>query len=103
MGMESETLPGETQDPESRSPTVAGIEDTDAKAEETPRPVHEGEVPPALKQRGGSTDFGFLPIPPRLRFDPDKPFTFSLLLNVVFAFAATFSVGTSPRFCRLRA
>ncbi|KAF9235646.1 major facilitator superfamily domain-containing protein [Melanogaster broomeanus] len=40
-----------------------------------------------------STDFGFLPIPKRLRYDPDKPFHFGLLLNVSFGFASTFVVA----------
>ena len=38
-----------------------------------------------------STDFGILPIPKRLRYDPDKPFHFGLLLNASFGFACTFS------------
>ena len=37
-----------------------------------------------------STDFRILPIPKRLRYDPDKPFHFGLLLNVSFGFASTF-------------
>ncbi|KAF8839134.1 MFS general substrate transporter [Paxillus ammoniavirescens] len=40
-----------------------------------------------------STDFGFLPIPKRLRYDPNKPFHFGLLLNASFAFASTFIVA----------
>ncbi|KAJ7776834.1 major facilitator superfamily domain-containing protein [Mycena maculata] len=38
-------------------------------------------------------DFGFLPIPRRLRYDPEKPFHFGLLLNVLFGFASTFIVA----------
>lgn len=38
-----------------------------------------------------STDFGILPIPKRLRYDPDKPFHFGLVLNASFGFASTFS------------
>jgi hypothetical protein len=38
-----------------------------------------------------STDFGFLPIPKRLRYDPDEPFYFGLLLNAPFGFASTLS------------
>ncbi|KAF7357363.1 putative transporter YgaY [Mycena sanguinolenta] len=38
-------------------------------------------------------DFGFLPIPRRLRYDPQKPFHFGLLLNVLFGFASTFTVA----------
>lgn len=93
LGDETATLPGEGQAAESRTPTVAGVEDADPKVEGIVGPASDGEVPPTLKRRGGTNDFGFLPIPPRLRFDPDKPFEFGLLLNIVFAFAATFSVG----------
>lgn len=42
-------------------------------------------------------DFGFLPIPPHLRFHPDRPFHFGLGLNVAFGFASTFSAFLS--FC----
>ncbi|KAJ7268030.1 major facilitator superfamily domain-containing protein [Mycena rebaudengoi] len=38
-------------------------------------------------------DFGFLPIPPRLRYDPKKPFHFGLVLNILFGFASTFIVA----------
>ncbi|KIJ14980.1 Drug:H+ antiporter-1 family protein [Paxillus involutus ATCC 200175] len=40
-----------------------------------------------------STDFGFLPVPKRLRYDPNKPFHFGLLLNASFGFASTFTVA----------
>ncbi|KIJ14977.1 hypothetical protein PAXINDRAFT_78210 [Paxillus involutus ATCC 200175] len=40
-----------------------------------------------------STDFGFLPIPKRLRYNPDKPFYFGLLLNLSFGFASTLTVA----------
>ncbi len=51
-----------------------------------------------LERAGDSTDevprftkdFGFLPIPRRLRYDPEKPFHFGLLLNISFGFASTF-------------
>ncbi|TEB24228.1 MFS general substrate transporter [Coprinellus micaceus] len=38
-------------------------------------------------------DFGFLPIPPHLRYHPDRPFRFGLGLNVAFGFASTFIVA----------
>lgn len=47
----------------------------------------KGEEP----KPGGKRDFGFLPIPRRLRWDPDNPPEFTLLLNAIFGFAATFS------------
>ncbi|KAJ6471752.1 major facilitator superfamily domain-containing protein [Mycena vitilis] len=40
-----------------------------------------------------SHDFGFLPIPQRLRYDSEKPFHFGLVLNVLFGFASTFIVA----------
>ena len=36
------------------------------------------------------TDFGFLPIPKRLRYDPKRPAHFGLLLNATFGIASTF-------------
>ncbi|KAJ7162861.1 major facilitator superfamily domain-containing protein [Mycena filopes] len=38
-------------------------------------------------------DLGFVPIPRRLRYDPQKPFHFGLVLNVLFGFASTFIVA----------
>jgi hypothetical protein len=38
-----------------------------------------------------TTDFGFIPIPKHLRYDPERPFYFGTFLNVAFGFAATFS------------
>jgi hypothetical protein len=34
-------------------------------------------------------DFRYLPIPKRLRYDPDKPFHFGMLLNVSFGIGST--------------
>ncbi|KAL1718647.1 major facilitator superfamily domain-containing protein [Schizophyllum commune] len=39
------------------------------------------------------TDFGFLVIPRRLRHDPARPFEWTLLLNISFGFASTFTVA----------
>ncbi|KAG8742643.1 hypothetical protein FRC12_015315 [Ceratobasidium sp. 428] len=38
-------------------------------------------------------DFGFIPILPRLRYDPEKPFQFGLALNIFFGLASTLTVG----------
>ena len=40
-----------------------------------------------------SRDFGFLPIPNRVRYDPDHPAHFGLLMNVIFGIASTFSTS----------
>jgi hypothetical protein len=37
-----------------------------------------------------TTDFGFVPIPRGLRYDPDKPFHFGIVLNISFGIASTF-------------
>ena len=42
-------------------------------------------------QRGGKRDFGFLPIPKKLRYDSSRKFEFTTVLNVTFGFASTFS------------
>jgi hypothetical protein len=36
-------------------------------------------------------DFGIMPIPLNLRYDPAKPFHFGIALNVAFGFFSTFS------------
>lgn len=36
-------------------------------------------------------DFGLFPIPHQLRYDPEKPFKFTLLLNIMFGLGSTFS------------
>ena len=40
-----------------------------------------------------SRDFGFLPIPNRVRYDPDHPAHFGLLMNATFGIASTFSTS----------
>ena len=36
-------------------------------------------------------DFGFLPIPKSVRYEPERPTHFGLLMNVIFGIASTFS------------
>ncbi|KAJ8081194.1 hypothetical protein PM082_018037 [Marasmius tenuissimus] len=40
-----------------------------------------------------TTDFGLIPIPRRLRYDPQKPFHFGIMLQLAFGFASTFTVA----------
>lgn len=51
------------------------------------------DVPPPTQQvsdvRHPTHNFGFLPIPKRLRYDPDKPFYFGTFLNVFFGICNT--------------
>jgi hypothetical protein len=47
----------------------------------------DSEVP----ERHYTKDFGLIPIPRHLRYDPSKPFHFGIALNVAFGFASTFS------------
>lgn len=59
----------------------------------------KGQVSPiqtvtlGTKHTTNTKDFGFLPIPKRLQYDPDHPFGFSMTLNVLFAVAITLVVG----------
>ena len=51
-------------------------------------------------------DFGFLPIPKRVRYDPDRPAHFGLLMNAIFGVASTFSMSflfASPEYAELKA
>lgn len=38
-------------------------------------------------------DFGFIPIPRRVRYDPQSPAHFGLLMNIMFGVASTFSTS----------
>ena len=38
-------------------------------------------------------DFGLLPIPKHVRYNPERPFHFGLLMNVIFGIASTFSMS----------
>jgi len=61
-------------------------------------PVSQGGVDEKLEHSQSddseiplAKDFGFIPIPRHLRYDPTKPFHFGLLLNIAFGFASMFS------------
>jgi hypothetical protein len=54
----------------------------------TPAPTEVQSLPDAPTI---DRDFGFLPIPRSRRYDPEQPFKFTLLLNVIFGFASTCS------------
>ena len=58
--------------------------------------VHDPKIESAgsgseVPERHYTKDFGLIPIPPHLRYDPSKPFRFGIVLNVAFGFASTFS------------
>ncbi|KAJ7101557.1 major facilitator superfamily domain-containing protein [Mycena belliarum] len=55
--------------------------------------VDSADSPAIQRDKSTTHDFGFIPIPHRLRYDPQKPFHFGLLLNVLFGFASTFIVA----------
>lgn len=68
---------------------------------EIPPSLHEGTPnekqeenlgeQPVGKEPLRTVDFGFLPIPPFCRYDPDKPFQLGYPVALVFAAASTFS------------
>ena len=55
--------------------------------------VQKDEPPQAqdLAPRKSRKDFGFLPIPSQLQYDPEHPAHFGLAMNVTFGIASTFS------------
>ncbi|KZT44476.1 MFS general substrate transporter [Sistotremastrum suecicum HHB10207 ss-3] len=64
--------------------------DSTSTSDET-LPTNHEEIKIGAADR--TKDFGFLPIPARLRYNPEKPAHFGLLLNVVFGFASTLTVA----------
>ena len=62
----------------SRTPTVVDV-------------IHEQDKKLQEQEEVFDKDFGFLPIPERLRYHPNRPFYFGLLLNIFFGIASTFS------------
>lgn len=67
--------------------TVTDSQENKVKADD----VKDGTDTPIPVQFEHTKDFGFLPIPRRLRYDPVKPPHFGLGLNIGFGFASTFS------------
>ncbi|CAA7266066.1 unnamed protein product [Cyclocybe aegerita] len=63
------------------------------KENQTQRSTEETPTPMMVKEHEFTTDFGFIPIPRHLRYDPEKPPHFGILLNVTFGFASTFIVS----------
>ncbi|TDL13142.1 hypothetical protein BD410DRAFT_847302 [Rickenella mellea] len=59
---------------------------------EGPGVLKDSENVATSLERGGWRDFGFLPIPKHLRYDPARPFQFTMLLNITFGFGSTFTV-----------
>nr|VWP02198.1 Nucleosome assembly protein 1 [Ganoderma boninense] len=77
---------------ESRPASVAlsATETVAVSTRAVPGPSVEKDVDVRAETR---KDFGFLPIPKRVRYDPDRPFHFGLLMNVIFGVASTFTVS----------
>ncbi|KAJ6555016.1 major facilitator superfamily domain-containing protein [Mycena vulgaris] len=60
----------------------------------TPRETSGSSKDTGVEDEKSTThDFGFIPIPQRLRYNSQKPFHFGLVLNALFGFAGTFIVG----------
>lgn len=61
---------------------------------ESPEAIAE-TIAASAEESWPTKDFGLIPIPKRLQYDPIKPFHFGILLNVSFGFASTFSTDFS--------
>ncbi|KAI0738850.1 major facilitator superfamily domain-containing protein [Daedaleopsis nitida] len=62
-------------------------------AETLPAPTAMTEEAKEDVAQGLAKDFGFIPIPKRVRYDPEHPAHFGLLMNVIFGVASTFIVS----------
>ncbi len=58
--------------------------------------VENGSVKPSETEprRRRPTNFGIVPLPKRLVYDPEHPAHFGLLLNVVFGLSSTFRMSS---------
>ncbi|KAG9126690.1 hypothetical protein FRC07_002383 [Ceratobasidium sp. 392] len=65
--------------------------ETPADKESTPTVCSQTNPAQAAKEAIRKLDFGFLPIPARLQYDPDNPSHFGLALNIFFGAACTLS------------
>ena len=76
--------------PNGAAATMRALKDVEPGLRPESSPIADGkeleEPDPTYK-----TDFGFLVIPRRLRHDPARSFEWTLLLNISFGFASTFS------------
>ena len=73
-------------------PTEGGAATTRSSSEATvPTTMQSAELDAGKHLRGGTKDFGFVPIPRRLQYDSTRPFQFTTVLNITFGFASTFS------------
>ncbi len=50
-----------------------------------------------------ATNFGIVPLPKRLVYDPERPAHFGLLLNVVFGLSSTFSMSVETHITTAKA
>jgi hypothetical protein len=67
-----------------RTPGPTNMENGSMKFSHTVTPVTKSQRP---------TNFGIVPLPKRLVYDPERPAHFGLLLNVVFGLSSTFSMS----------
>jgi len=63
---------------------------TETNVVSTATPCGVSSIVAAPTNQTYSKDFLCLPIPRRLRYDPDKPFHFGILLNISFGIGGTF-------------
>ena len=74
------------------APTASQGEVDENPAEQSPKSNHTDSSTKVLIPK----DFGVMPVPRHLRYDPVKPFHFGLVLNIGFGLASTFSECRLP-------
>ncbi|EJC98430.1 MFS general substrate transporter, partial [Fomitiporia mediterranea MF3/22] len=82
----------QTARPSSESECTARVVPATTQVAASSGSVTKGD-PPKEHIRGGTKDFGFLPIPKQLQYDSERAFEFTTVLNITFGFASTFTVA----------
>lgn len=75
----------------SRSEKFHDAQELSAQLPTTQDPEKADDTLPENAKHQLTRDFGVIPIPVHLRYDPAKPFHFGLALNIAFGFFSTFS------------
>ncbi len=74
----------------SRAEKATSSQETPSQRQDLPEKVDEDDIQGAQHRR--NRDFGIIPIPTHLRYNPAKPFHFGMVLNIAFGLISTFSV-----------
>jgi hypothetical protein len=81
----------EEEIPHGESLSRSSAKDANEDLEQRVTPVSATSTAPE-----STVNFGFLPVPTNCRVSPTKPYKLNLAINILFAFASTFTVFSEP-------